>query len=114
MSLNRIDASLASINTDIRDIDRKLDGVDRKAESASSAVSGLPDVHTHIRETSVFIGETNVRIEHLTKSSVTKAQLAGWALTVIVAAVSGLFAAGWWLTEKYLVPILERLPIPPH
>lgn len=110
MSLNRIDSSISKIQTDLRDVDHKLDRVDRKAELASNAISGLPDVSTHIRDTSVFIGRTEVRLDQLTQNSVTKGQIAVWVLGAIVTALIGLAGAVWWLAEKYLIPILERLP----
>lgn len=110
MSLNRIDQSISCIQTDLRDVDRKMDTVDRKADAASHAIAGLPDLASHIKDTSVFIGKTDVRLEQLSKSSVTKGQIAIWTLLTVLAALGAIGAAGWWVIEKYLIPILERLP----
>lgn len=112
-SLNRIEATLTALGQEVRSLDGKIASVDRSTAATATAVAGMSHVNTHITETKVFMGKTDVRLEQINSDAVTKVQLAVWALGIVVTAAGGIFAAGWWMIDRYLLPIIDKLP-PAH
>ncbi|MBX9915177.1 MAG: hypothetical protein K2Y25_14885 [Pseudomonadaceae bacterium] len=104
---------MSSLSQEIRSLDGKIAAVDRSTTATSTAVAGMSHINAHITETKVFMGKTDVRLEQVNRDAVTKGQLAIWALGIVVTAAGGIFVAGWWMIEKYLLPIIDRLP-PTH
>jgi hypothetical protein len=109
-ALNRIETSLSTLSQEVRTLDGKIATIDRNTTATSTSVAGMSHVNSHITETKVFMGKTDVRLEQINSDIVTKGQLAVWALGVVITSVGGIFATGFWLAEKYLLPIIDKLP----
>lgn len=110
MSLNQVNGSLREIKEDLKEARKQLELVDRRSRAAYQIAKSMPDISGHIKDNSVFMAKTELRLEQLSQNSVTKGQIAIWLLSAIIAAILAIGGAAWWIAEKYLIPILERLP----
>ncbi|MDD2113796.1 hypothetical protein NP554_18640 [Pseudomonas asiatica] len=58
-----------------------------------------------VTEIRVSIGKIDTRLDGIEKNLVSKGQVAIWALLAGMA----VFAAGWWVVQQYLAPLLASL-----
>ena len=88
-----------------------------KARTSSHTDAGTPpggyDVDARIinlerdmTDVKVAMGKLETRLENIEKTMLTKGQTAVYALMAGLA----VFAAGWWVVQQYLAPLVAALP----
>ncbi len=66
----------------------------------------IRDLERDMTDMKVALGKVETRLENIELNMLTKGQMAIYTLVAGIA----VFAAGWWVVQQYLAPLVANLP----